>query len=76
MKVPAKSFSNNQPKKKVIQWTLHCENPIRSWVLVFDSQDKFDRNYEERCRWGECSGVTLHYEDGTKKKRNIEAWGS
>ena len=70
------SLFNDPFEKKVVRWTLHCKNPIESWTWVFDSWEKFDENFQERFRWGECSGVTLHYEDGTKKKHKMNAWSS
>ena len=48
----------------------------QSWTWDFDAWEEFQENYEERARWGECSGVTVHYEDGTKKKHKMNAWSN
>ena len=63
-------------KKKVVAWTLHCENPECFWSWTFEDEKEFKANFDERARWGECAGVTYHYEDGTKKKYEMDAWSS
>ena len=70
------SLFNDPFEKKAVAWTLHCKNPDTSWTWDFDAWEEFQENYEERARWGECSGVTVHYEDGTKKEHKMNAWSN
>ena len=71
-----RSLFNDPFEKKAVAWTLHCKNPTDTWSWYFEDWDKFEENYEERTRWGECSGVTVHYEDKTKQKHKMNAWSN
>ena len=71
-----RSLFNDPYEKKAVAWTLHCKNPVDTWSWRFENWDEFEENYEERTRWGECSGVTVHYEDNTSKKNKMNAWSN
>ena len=71
-----RSLFNDPYEKKAVAWTLHCKNPVETWSWKFEDWDEFEGNYEERNRWGECSGVTVHYEDKTSKKHKMNAWSN
>lgn len=71
-----RSLFNDPYEKKAVAWTLHCKNPVDTWSWRFENWDEFEGNYEERTRWGECSGVTVHYEDNTSKKHKMNAWSN
>lgn len=65
---------NDPYDKKAKGWILHCANPVDKWSWEFDDWKDFVGNFEERARWGECSGVTVIFEDGDTKKYPMKAW--